>query len=138
MTGAGWISGALAGLLLGAGLARADDFRWSRVAEETIAHLEQALAASKAGQVDAARQAVIAAYFGSFEDRKLEAALRKEIGQQHIAEVEAWFNALRKGVGHAAPEAELAGLVARLSETLRTDAKLLEARGVPEQVYEGR
>jgi len=137
MARAGWMSAAVVAVMV-AGGAGAAEFRWSGVAEETVGRLESALAAYRAGQPNEAKQAVIDAYFGSFEDRKFEAALRKEIGQQHITEVEGGFNAIRKGIGSGAPPDELAGIVARLAETLRADAKLLEARGVPEQVYEGR
>ncbi|MEI7608629.1 MAG: hypothetical protein WCJ64_14730, partial [Rhodospirillaceae bacterium] len=96
------------------------------------------VAAYRAGKVDDAREAVIAAYFGSFEDRKFEAALRKEIGQQHVTEVEARFNAVRKGVSRGGPADEIAATVADLAKTLREDAKTLDERKVPEAVYVGR
>lgn len=137
MARAGWWLGAAVGLLVSGG-AFAEPFRWSAVAEETIGRLEAAVVAYRAGQVEDAKEAVISAYFGSFEDRKLEAALRKEIGQQHITEVEAQFNAVRKGVGKGAPADALSAIVTELAATLRADAKILEARAVPEQVYEGR
>ncbi len=137
MVKAGWWLGAVAGLLV-SGATLAEGFRWSGVAEETIGRLETAVAAYRAGKGDDAREAVIAAYFGSFEDRKFEAALRKEIGQQHVTEVEGRFNAVRKGViGHGAAD-EIAATVAELAKILREDAKVLEARGVPEAVYVGR
>ena len=133
-----WGGAAFALGLLAAGTALAGDFRWGSVAEAVAAQLEAALAASRAGDADGARQAVLTAYFGLFEDRKMEAAVRKELGQAHTAEVEDRFNALRKAVGGgAAPEA-LAGRVAELSEILRQDALALDKAGVPEQVYLGR
>ena len=145
MTAKGSWLGALAGLaLLGAGAgagtggAAAAEFRWAGVAEEVAGQLDQAVAANKAGTADRARQAVLTAYFGLFEDRKMEAAIRKELGQAHTVELEDRFNALRKAVGGgAAPEA-VAAQAAELSAMLRKDAIALDALGVPEQVYVGR
>ena len=133
-----WLS-ALAGLaLLGAGSAAAAEFRWAGVAEEVAGQLEQAVAANKAGTADRARQAVLTAYFGLFEDRKMEAAIRKELGQAHTVDLEDRFNALRKAVGGAAAPATVAAQAAELSAMLRKDGFALDALGVPEQVYVGR
>lgn len=122
----------------GSGSVRAGDgFRWAGVAEEVIGELARAEAAVRAGQPDQARQAVLTAYFGLFEDRKLEAAMRKELGQRHTVEVEEQFNALRKGAG-AANTAAFGATVTALSAILRQDAAALDAAGVPEQVYPGR
>ena len=59
-----WL-GAVLGLAV-SGAALAEEFRWSGVAEETVGRLEAAVVAYRAGRVDDAREAVIAAYFGSF------------------------------------------------------------------------
>jgi len=137
MAKAGWWLGAAVGLLV-AGGARADGFHWSAVAEETIGHLEEVVAAYRGGRVEEAKEALVSAYFGCFEDRKMEAALRKEIGLQHTGEVEAQFIYLRNDVRRGASVDEIAAIVEGLAVTLRADAKILEERKVPEQVYEGR
>ena len=123
---------------VGAAPTRAEAFRWALVAEQVVEQLEQALAARRAGDADQARQALLTAYFGVFEDRKMEAALRKELGQTHTVEVEARFNDLRKAITARAAPAEMAEKVLALSEILRKDALALDAQGVPEQVYVGR
>lgn len=130
-------AGVVAMLLLSA-VAAADNFSWTAVAEAVVSALEQAIPASAAGDSDAARQAVLGAYFGVFEDRKMEAAMRKELGQEHTVAVEARFNDLRKAVGAKTSASVVADQVAALSQILREDARQLDARGVPEQVYVGR
>ena len=124
--------------LFAAGAAAAAEFRWAAVAEEVVGQLERGLAAAKAGDTDRARQAVLTAYFGLFEDRKMEGAIRKELGQAHTVDVEDRFNALRKAVGVKPLPDDLAARVAELGAMLRKDAGLLDAAGVPEQVYVGR
>jgi len=128
----------IAAAATGAGRSPADLTLVAVSKTQPVEALEAALAAYRAGKVDDAREAVIAAYFGSFEDRKFEAALRKEIGQQHITEVEARFNAVRKGVSRGGAVDEIAATVADLAKTLREDARLLDERKVPEAVYVGR
>lgn len=126
--------------LLGAGIgsiagAGAGEFRWAEVAEEVVGHLDSAVAAVRAGDADAAKAAMITAYFSTFEDRKMEAALRKEVGQKHTAEVEQQFYALRKAISRGAGAAEVAPMAATLADALRASAKTLDERGTPQNVY---
>lgn len=125
---------AAAGWLLAAP-AHAGGTYWAGVAEETIAALAQARDAHQAGDTDAAKKASITAYFGVFESRKLEAALRKEMGQKHTVAVESQFNQLRKMLGQGAPADDVAKLVGQLSDVLREDAKILDDKGIPEDVF---
>lgn len=118
--------------------ARAGAFRWADVAEEAIGHLDTLVAAYRAGKPDDARDALIAAYFGSFEDRKMEAAMRKEIGVMHTGEVEGQFSLLRRGIGQGMPAERIAAIAAGLSAALRADAKTLDAAGISENVYDKR
>lgn len=119
----------------GSGAAGAGEFRWAEIAEEVVGHLDAALKAVRAGDPDAAKAAMITAYFGAFEDRKMEAALRKEMGQKHTVGVEQQFYALRKAITRGAQAAEMAPMVATLADALRASAKTLDERGIPQNVY---
>ncbi|HYD30397.1 MAG TPA: hypothetical protein VEB64_06005 [Azospirillaceae bacterium] len=121
--------------LMSAVPSQAEGNYWAGVAEETIAALTTLREAHRAGDVDSAKKAAITAYFGVFETRKLEAALRKEMGQKHTVAVESQFNQLRKMVGQGASAEEVAKRVTQLSDVLREDAKLLDDKGIPENVF---
>lgn len=114
--------------------AGAEPFSWTTVAEETIAALEEASQHKEAGDVTACKRAIVRAYFGIFEEQKMEAALSKMLGQSHTFMVERQFSTLRRNAATAAP-AEFSGIVAALAEQLRADAERLDALGVPQEVY---
>lgn len=115
--------------------AEAGTFSWTAVAEETIAALDEAAQYHAAGDITQCKRAITRAYFGVFEDRKMEAALRKMMGQSHIFMVERQFSTLRRTAPTASP-AEFGDVVASLSEQLRADARQLDALGVPQEVYD--
>lgn len=121
--------------VVGTGAAHGQSDYWSGVAEEVAVALSQSVAAYQAGDVDGAKRAAITAYFGVFESRKLEAALRKEMGQKHTVAVESQFGQIRKSIGSGAPAEDLARTVTALSDVLREDAKRLDERGMPAHVF---
>ena len=127
-------------LVLGIALApgaRAETFSWTAVAEDTIAALDEASRHHADGDIKQCKRAITRAYFGVFEERKMEAALRKMLGESHTFMVERQFSTLRRTAATAAP-AEFRRTVATLSDQLRTDALELDALGVPQEVYDVR
>lgn len=71
---------------------------WSGVAQRIVGHLDQAQQSYRKGDAKAARHAVISAYFGAFEDSKMEAAMRMQLGAKYTWKVEKRFGALRKAI----------------------------------------
>lgn len=138
----GWAGPAVRGgvlLLLGfAGAVGAAQSVWGPVAGEVIARLEQVAATYGAGDVEGARRAVIEAYFGVFESRKLEAAMRKQLGARHTYAVEQRFGQLRKDINAGVEVARVQAAVADLGAALRRDAATLDEAGVPAAVYEAQ
>ena len=115
----------------------ANTFSWTAVAEETVAALNEAALHHAEGDVAECKRAITRAYFGVFEERKMEAALRKMLGESHTFMVERQFSQLRKTVATATP-AEFGEIVTALAEQLRADARQLDALGVPQEVYDAR
>lgn len=140
--GAGRIAAALAlaMLLLGAGTMPglgSETFSWTTVAEDTIAALTAAARHHAEGDVTGCKRAITRAYFGVFEERKMEAALRKMLGESHTFMVERQFSKLRRTATTATPD-EFGQTVAALADQLRADARELDALGVPQEVYDAR
>jgi fumarate hydratase class II/high-affinity iron transporter len=117
--------------------ARAEAFSWTDVADETVAALNEALLHQAEGDVAQCKRAITRAYFGVFEEQKMEAAMRKMLGESHAFMVERQFSALRRTAATATP-AEFGQIVATLAEQLRTAAVQLDALGVPKEVYNAR
>lgn len=124
-------------LLIAMPRATAAAFSWTGVAEETIAALDEAAQHHAAGDITQCKRAITRAYFGVFEERKMEAAVRKMMGESHIFMVERQFSALRRTAATANPT-EFGDIVASLSAQLRADAQQLDALGVPQEVYDVR
>ncbi len=138
----GSLKTALAALALMLGMAtspeaRAETFSWTAVAEETIAALNEASQHHAEGDIAQSKRAITRAYFGVFEEQKMEAALRKMLGESHTFMVERQFSTLRKNVAKATPE-DFSRTVETLAEQLRADALQLDALGVPQEVYNAR
>ncbi|MDH3231571.1 MAG: hypothetical protein OEN55_17415 [Alphaproteobacteria bacterium] len=117
--------------------AGAGTFSWTAVAEDTIAALNEASLRHAEGDITECKRAIVQAYFGVFEERKMEAALRKMLGESHAFMVERQFSTLRRTAATATP-AEFGRTVATLAEQLRADAQQLDTLGVPEEVYDAR
>jgi hypothetical protein len=81
----------LATLWFGAGFSTAfagGNDHWQQIAKRIDTQMTQALSHYRQGNVDAARGAVVKAYFSEFEDSKMEAAMRMELGAKATWEVE--------------------------------------------------
>lgn len=119
---------------LAAPAARAAEAYWQGVATDVAAKIATVRDRYDAGDEKAARQALTEAYFGEFEDRKMEAAIRKEIGADRARQLEALFGALRKAI-KARDGAAVQRLASELDAGLSADGKQLDAAGVPPEVF---
>jgi hypothetical protein len=115
--------------------ANADGFSWVSVADAIAAALDDAADSYAEGDARQAKRHLTTAYFGVFEGRKMEAAMRKMLGRTHTYEVEERFGDIRKMIGSGAPE-DIRAQVDALSEQVRADARELDRLGVPKEVYD--
>lgn len=114
----------LIALLAGASVRAEAANDWKPVAEAVAAEVDRAAHLVSAGHAAEAKDAVLNAYFGIFEGKKMEDAERATLGQTHVAEVEGLFNDLRKAAGRGD---DLRPLASRLRATLEADAAALDA-----------
>ena len=109
---------------------------WSGVAQRIVRQLGQAQQSYRKGDAKAARRALITAYFSEFEDSKMEAAMRMQLGARYTWKVEKRFSALRKAIKAGVSPGELATMVGDLQETLTRDAQQLDQAGIDPKVFE--
>lgn len=115
--------------------AQADGGHWQTKAEDVGKAVTAAETTFLKGDVDGAKRAVTEAYFGHFEETKLEGAMRKHIGAKRAAEVEKMFATLRKAMG-ANDSAQVKAVAQGLRDAMKTDAKILDDAKVSPDVYE--
>jgi hypothetical protein len=113
----------------------AAEANWVAVAEAVITHIDAAEKAYLAGEQKQAKRAVVRAYFGVFEDRKMEAAMRMELGAKHTYRVEKEFGALRKAIQKDVGSAEVARIAEGIRVAMRRDALLIDRAGIPMEVF---
>jgi len=109
---------------------------WSQVAGEIVAHIDNAESLYRDGKQTEAGQAVTRAYFGVFEDKKMEAAMRIELGAKHTYQVEKQFGALRKAIRREADSETIQQLAQGIRESVVTDARALDHANIPMEVFE--
>jgi len=129
-------SGLLCLLVFCGNTAVAETTTWAQVAEEIAAHITQAETLYLEGKPTEASHAVTLAYFGVFEDRKMEAAMRIELGAKHTYQVEQQFGALRKAIRAQADTQTVQGLAQGIRESVIRDARALDQANIPMQVFE--
>ncbi len=120
---------------LSLGTAQAADGHWQGVATTVAGAIDGVVAHFEAGDDKSARAALTEAYFGRFEDSKMEAAVRKEIGKDRAVEVEGMFSDIRKAM-KAGDGAEVRRIASQLKAALKTDGQALDAAKVSADVYE--
>ena len=118
------------------GVAFAEFTTWSQVAEEIAAHINLAEALYQEGKPTEAGHEVVQAYFGVFEDRKMEAAMRIELGAKHTYQVEQQFGALRKAIRGNAEGGTVKVLAQDIRTSVTRDAQALDQAKIPMQVFE--
>ncbi len=111
---------------------------WATVARETAALLDQAAKAAQAGRVEQAKALVSDAYFGVFEERGMEIAIRQEISARRARELERMFGAVREAIAGGEPEDRLRHRITALREALVADAGELDRLGVPRPEFTDR
>ena len=108
---------------------------WQPLAEEIVMFIDEAETRYRVGDARAAQRAVVEAYFGVFEDRKMEAAMRTTIGAKHTYLVEKQFGSMRKAI----KSRESPDVVHEIAEGIRQavcrDAEVLDRAGVPAEVF---
>lgn len=109
---------------------------WSQVAEEIVAHIGEAESLYQDGRTTEAGRAVVAAYFGVFEDSKMEAAMRIELGARHTYQVEQQFGDLRKAIRQQAGVQTIRTLGQGIREAVVRDAQALDKANIPMHVFE--
>jgi len=108
---------------------------WSQVAGEIVDHIEIAESLYQEGKPTEAGQAVIQAYFGVFEDKKMEAAMRIELGAKHTYQVEKQFGTLRKAIRREAGRETIQQLAQGIRESVVRDARVLDQANIPMEVF---
>ena len=109
---------------------------WQQLASQINARITQAEQLYAAGKVKEARSAVVQAYFSQFEDSKMEAAMRMELGAKHTWQVEKSFGHMRKAIKNGASKEEIAALAEEIRGNIAADAQKLDAAGISAQVFE--
>jgi hypothetical protein len=113
----------------------ANESSWLTVAEAVVKHIDEAEAAYAKGDSTEAKRAVVSAYFGVFEDRKMEAAMRMELGAKHTYLVEKNFGKFRKAIQQNAGAEQVALIAEEIRLAMRRDALLLDQAGIPLTVF---
>ena len=102
---------------------------WRGVAAQVSDAVTQAERQAAGGDTSAGLDTLTDAYFGRFEESRMEIAVRQSISAQRAAEVEGMFGTLRKAM-RAGDRAAVAGEAERLRRALTEDGARLDADGV--------
>ena len=76
---------------------------WPDVVREVSGVLERAAKAYEANDPKGAQELVGEAYFGAFEERGMEAAVRREISARRARDLEKMFGEIRRAIGTGEP-----------------------------------
>jgi len=125
--------GAAVGLLLVASVALggtgAPPGPWLEVAGEVSGVLDRAARAYEAKDLRGAQDLAAEAYFGAFEERGMEAAVRREISVRRARELERMFGGVRQAMTRGEPALRVRQQIAALREALDQDARELVRAG---------
>ncbi|OEJ68080.1 hypothetical protein BEN30_07425 [Magnetovibrio blakemorei] len=110
---------------------------WRGVATEVSAVFDEMIEAVRRGDDKAAKRSQTRAYFGVFEDRKMEAAIRKTFGQARAYEIESGFSQVRRLIGKGSTD-EIQDARDALVGLIEHDAVALDQAGVSKDVYDVR
>jgi len=87
------------------------------------------------GDSKQAKRTIIKAYFTEFEDRKVEAAMRMELGAKYTYLVEKRFGSIRKLITKNAPIEEVQALSQELQGIISQDMPKLDKAGIAPEVF---
>ena len=123
-------------VLVAAGTARSEGAPvWQPLAENIVRIIDEAETHYKAGEAEAAQRSVVEAYFGVFEDRKMEAAMRITIGAKHTRAVEKQFADLRNAIKNGEGASVVHEIAEAIRHAVRRDARILDDAGIPAEVF---
>ncbi|MDM8569788.1 hypothetical protein QUF50_09835 [Thiotrichales bacterium HSG1] len=108
---------------------------WVSLAETIVVHLETASTLYAENNGKEAKREIIKAYFGVFEDQKMEAAMRMELGAKYTYKVERRFGALRKAIKKNISIEEFNQQKQELITIMREDAIKLDEAKIPREVF---
>ncbi len=108
-----------------------DSSSWLTVVEEIRKELDGVIDSYKAGDYEGSKSHISEAYFGIFEDKEMEEAIRKYISAKRGFEIEEMFGSIRKGVKKRLPVSEISKRVDLLIDALKGSAKELDSLGIP-------
>lgn len=114
----------------------AGESSWQAVAEAVVKHIDEAEVACAKGDSKQAKRAVVNAYFGVFEERKMEAAMRMELGAKHTYLVEKIFGELRKAIQQDVGSEQIGLIAEKIRLAMHRDALLLDQAGIPLAVFQ--
>ncbi|KIL96667.1 hypothetical protein CCC_01930 [Paramagnetospirillum magnetotacticum MS-1] len=132
-----WSIGMCTALLLVSASAWAAGGYWAGIAGEVCTEVTKVETFAKAGKIEDAKAAFHTAYFGTFEEKKMEIAERSNFGISHTADVEEMFNNLRKAASKPGT-GDVSALAETLRRELRQDGKALDAAKVDPDGNEGK
>jgi hypothetical protein len=108
---------------------------WSNLAKRINTLIQQSEAQYGQGDTKAAKRSIVKAYFGVFEDKKMEAAMRMELGAKYTYKVEKKFGSMRKLINKNSPEREIQAISKDIQSTMTKDALKLDKAGIPSEVF---
>ncbi len=104
---------------------------WLTVVAEIKKELNAVLNSYRAGDYEQSKSHISEAYFGIFEDKEMEEAIRKYISAKRGFEIEEMFGNIRKGIKKRLPVSEISNRVDVLIDALKGSAKELDSLGIP-------
>src|SRR3972149_253579 len=120
-------SGVAVGLLLVAVVAPAapdaSPALWPDVVREVSGVLERAAKAYEANDPKGAQELVGEAYFGACEERRMEAAVRRDISARRARDLEKMFGEIRRAIGTGEPAPGVRRRITTLREALDGGAR---------------
>lgn len=109
---------------------------WADMAEEVVVRIDEAESLYLSGDAKGAGRSVVEAYFGIFEDKKMEAAIRTTLGSKHAWKVERLFGKMRKLIKKGASAEELKAAAVKVREAVRRDSLVLDEKEIPLAVFD--
>ncbi len=125
-----WIgSGVAVGFLLAAAVALGatgpSAIPWLDAVRDVSSALDRAVRAYEANDLPGAQDLASEAYFGAFEERGMEVAIRREISARRARELERMFGEIRQAIGKGEPALRVRQRITILREALDHDAREL-------------
>lgn len=114
-----------------------DNGYWQGVAAELTSLFDLTAEVAQNGDAKAAKRHLTEAYFGVFEGRKMEAAIRKTFGKDRAYEIERGFADARRLI-KTGSGADIRAAFDALAKMIVQDGAVLDAKQVSKDVYDVR